>query len=168
MDAAVHAARHALPHWRALPANQRRDMMLRLCQLVKENAEQLARLQTIENAVPRMFASRFPEAAVDYLAYNAGWIDKIGGEVVTTWPTRAIDFTLDEPYGVVALFHGTHRSHPWAKCWARLLPQVIPWLLSLLNWRRSLLCALASWFWNPVSLRELSTWCLQGPWEGTP
>ena len=27
MDAAVHAARHALPHWRALPANQRRDMM---------------------------------------------------------------------------------------------------------------------------------------------
>jgi acyl-CoA reductase-like NAD-dependent aldehyde dehydrogenase len=50
-----------------------------------------------------MFASRFPEAAVDYLAYNAGWIDKIGGEVVTTWPTRAIDFTLDEPYGVVAV-----------------------------------------------------------------
>lgn len=103
MDAAVQAARHALPRWQALPPNERRDMMLRLCHLITENAEPLTALQILENAVPRMFASRFPQSAVDYLAYNAGWVDKIGGEVVPTWPSRGVDFTLDEPYGVVAV-----------------------------------------------------------------
>jgi len=103
MEAAVQAARQALSRWRALPAPQRRDMILRLCQLIAQNADQLAQLQTIENSVPWMFASKLPHAAVDYLTYNAGWVDKIGGDVVPTWPARAVDLALDEPYGVVAI-----------------------------------------------------------------
>jgi aldehyde dehydrogenase (NAD+) len=41
--------------------------------------------------------------AADFLRYNAGWADKLGGDVISTWPVRALDYSLDEPYGVVGL-----------------------------------------------------------------
>lgn len=34
---------------------------------------------------------------------STGWADKVGGEVVATWPAPAFDYTLDEPYGVVGV-----------------------------------------------------------------
>src|SRR5262245_18083666 len=98
IDAAVDAARQAFPRWRALPANQRRAMLLRLCQLIDDDAPRLAWLQIIESGVPQMLATRMPGAAVDYLAYNAGWIDKLGGDVAPTWPGPALDFVVNEPY----------------------------------------------------------------------
>src|SRR4051794_3679770 len=103
MSKAVSAARAALAGWRSIPANRRRDMMFRLGQLLLDHTDHLSTLQIIESAVPRQFASMFPELAADYLAYNAGWIDKIGGEVIPTWPCAAFDYTLEEPYGVVGI-----------------------------------------------------------------
>ena len=77
--------------------------MLRLGQLVMDNRDQLTELQTTESAVPRQFASKSPGCVADYLAYNAGWIDKIGGDVIPSWPRASLDYSLDEPYGVVAI-----------------------------------------------------------------
>ncbi|MGH3223746.1 MAG: aldehyde dehydrogenase family protein [Streptosporangiaceae bacterium] len=103
MDEAVAAARQAQARWQAMPADRRRDLMLRLAGLIKVNAERLTAMQILEAAVPRRFAGSFPNAAADFLAYNAGWADKLGGEVVGSWPARALDYTLDEPFGVVAV-----------------------------------------------------------------
>ncbi len=103
MDAAVRAAGAALDSWRATTGNVRRDLLLRLAELVERHATELSGLQTLENGCPRQFASVMPGVAVDHLRYNAGWADKIGGEIVPTWPIRAVDYTLDEPYGVIAL-----------------------------------------------------------------
>ncbi|MEH1123258.1 aldehyde dehydrogenase family protein [Micromonospora sp. CPCC 206061] len=100
---AVTRAREALPAWRAMPANQRRDLMLRLAALIEAEAEPLSQLQTLEIGLPCQLTRQMPAVAADYFRYNAGWLDKIGGEVVTTWPVRALDYTLDEPYGVVAI-----------------------------------------------------------------
>ena len=41
--------------------------------------------------------------AADSYEYFGGWTDKIGGEVVPTWPVQSLDYTIDEPYGVVAM-----------------------------------------------------------------
>ncbi|GIJ78837.1 Acyl-CoA reductase [Micromonospora phaseoli] len=103
MDAAVRAAGTALVGWRATAGNVRRDLLLHLAELVERHATELSGLQTLENGCPRQFASVMPTVAVDHLRYNAGWADKIGGAVVPTWPVRAVDYTLDEPYGVVAV-----------------------------------------------------------------
>src|SRR5437016_4507444 len=65
MNDAVGAARDASPAWRAMPANQRRDLMLHFSRLVIENAEELTALQITETALPRRFASMFPSAAAD-------------------------------------------------------------------------------------------------------
>jgi acyl-CoA reductase-like NAD-dependent aldehyde dehydrogenase len=100
---AVRAAGAALDGWRSTTPDRRRDLLLRLADLVVEDAERLARLQTVENAIPHQFTAAMPKAAADFLRYNAGWADKLGGGVVPAWPARALDYTVDEPYGVVAI-----------------------------------------------------------------
>jgi acyl-CoA reductase-like NAD-dependent aldehyde dehydrogenase len=102
IDQAVRTARQAWPTWRDLPANARRDALLRLADLIVADASRLYLLQSLEIGLPVQLARQLPQLAADYLRYYAGWCDKIGGEVVTTWPVRSLDYTLDEPYGVIA------------------------------------------------------------------
>ncbi|MGC5052466.1 aldehyde dehydrogenase family protein [Micromonospora sp. DT48] len=102
MSAAVAAARSALPRWWAMPPAGRRDALLRLADLIIEDAETLTELQVLEIGLPRQFAAATPQVAADFLRYNAGWIDKSGGEVVAGAVGHGWSHTLDEPYGVVA------------------------------------------------------------------
>jgi acyl-CoA reductase-like NAD-dependent aldehyde dehydrogenase len=103
IDRAVRAARDALPTWRGTTVDQRREALLRLAGLLRDNAAELGRLQTVENGTPACFAQLMPHVSADLLAYNAGWADKVGGEVIATWPAPALDYSLDEPYGVVGI-----------------------------------------------------------------
>lgn len=103
IDLAVAAARQAAPLWADMPRGERRDCMIRLAHLLRTNADELARLSMIDNGIPIAVQAYGPHVAADSLLYNAGWTDKIGGEVVATWPAPALDYTLDEPYGVVAV-----------------------------------------------------------------
>ena len=103
MDRAVTAARTALPGWRALPANRRRALLLKLADLMDANAAQLERLAVAENATMLGKAALFRMGATDSLRYYAGWADKIGGDVVPSWPVPAFDYAQYEPYGVVAI-----------------------------------------------------------------
>jgi acyl-CoA reductase-like NAD-dependent aldehyde dehydrogenase len=103
MDGAVGAAAAAGGRWRRLPASGRRDALLALGRLIARDAERLVPLQTLESGIPRQFAAPVPGAAADFFAYYAGWADKVGGEVIETWPVRALDYAREEPYGVVAV-----------------------------------------------------------------
>lgn len=103
MHEAVVAARRALPLWAGMPRDQRRDCLIRLAHLLRENAAELTRLSVIDNGIVVTTQQYGPHVAADLMLYNAGWTDKIGGEVITTWPGDALDYTLDEPYGVVAV-----------------------------------------------------------------
>jgi acyl-CoA reductase-like NAD-dependent aldehyde dehydrogenase len=103
IDRAVAAARGALPAWRATPADARRDCMLRLANLITQHAPELTQLNIVDNGTPAAIAGFAPAAAADLFTYNAGWMDKIGGDVVTTWPIPAFDYAVEEPYGVVGV-----------------------------------------------------------------
>ena len=103
IDAAVAAARQAAPLWAGMPRDQRRDCLIRLAHLLREHAAELTRLSVIDNGIVIATQQYGPHVAADLMLYNAGWTDKIGGEVVATWPGDALDYTLDEPYGVVAV-----------------------------------------------------------------
>lgn len=103
IDAAVAAARRAAPLWADMPRNERRDCLIRLAHLLQANAGPLARISTIDNGIPICTQQYGPHVAADSLLYNAGWTDKIGGDVIATWPAPALDYTLDEPFGVVAV-----------------------------------------------------------------
>ena len=103
IDAAVQAARAALPEWRSWTVDRRRDVMLRFAALVREHEEAIARLSVFENGTPTRQAQNFVPALADAFIYNAGWADKVGGDVIATWPVAALDYTLIEPYGVVGI-----------------------------------------------------------------
>lgn len=103
MDRAVKAARAAFKSWSKLPANQRRAHMLKFAQAIRDRADVLGRMMTAENGTVAGGRAWSVNWVADLFEYNAGWTDKIGGEVVTTYPGPAFDYTLDEPYGVIAV-----------------------------------------------------------------
>ncbi len=103
VDDAVKAARSALAGWRATPVDARRDMMLRLAELIRTHAFELGTLVTLDNGSPTMMAMAGPKAAADNFTYFAGWVDKVGGDVIPTWPAPALDYAIMEPYGVVGV-----------------------------------------------------------------
>lgn len=103
IDRAVQAARAALPAWRSMPADARRDAMLRLAGLIREHAEELATLVSLDNGSPFKNSISGPQMTIDNFTYFAGWADKVGGDVIPTWPAPALDYTLLEPYGVIGV-----------------------------------------------------------------
>jgi aldehyde dehydrogenase (NAD+) len=100
VDAAVEAARAALPIWRLLPPVERRRMIWRLADLIREHGDELITISMLECGVP----SNPTRAAVtaDWLEHNAGWAERVSGEVVPT-DAGVFDYTVREPVGVVAV-----------------------------------------------------------------
>jgi acyl-CoA reductase-like NAD-dependent aldehyde dehydrogenase len=103
IDAAVRAAREAGPRWRGLRGDERRALLAAAADLIVADSERLSGMLTLETGLPRQFAQAVPKTAADFLLYYAGWSDKRGGEVIDTWPAQALDYTLEEPYGTVAI-----------------------------------------------------------------
>lgn len=103
MDAAVRAARQAFSAWRQLSGDKRRDLLFRFADLVQARSAELCEIGTAENGIPRSKTVFHHWAAVDAFRYHAGWADKIHGELLPTWPNRGLDYSMPEPYGVVAI-----------------------------------------------------------------
>jgi acyl-CoA reductase-like NAD-dependent aldehyde dehydrogenase len=101
VDAAVSAARKAFPAWRALPGDQRRNLMFKLAGLIEQNSLQLAQLSTIENGSVIAATSYLGWDGAQKFRYFGGWADKIEGRTISTWTGPAHDYVSYEPYGVV-------------------------------------------------------------------
>ena len=102
VDDAVASARAAFPGWRRTPPAARRDLLLRLADLVAGAASELAALQSLEMGQPLRAARAGVGAAAEWFRYYAGWADKLDGLVAPVAPGAALDYTVPEPYGVVA------------------------------------------------------------------
>ena len=100
VDAAVTAAREALPAWRALPPHRRADLLDRLAGLLDSDREDAAALTAVDNGTP-VSALDPGRAAAQWTRYYAGWVDKLEGRVLPG-PGRGLDYVLREPYGVIA------------------------------------------------------------------
>jgi aldehyde dehydrogenase (NAD+) len=78
VDAAVKAARAALPAWSALPGTERAKYIFRIARRVQERARELAILETLDSGKP-IKESRdvdVPLVAAHFF-YYAGWADKL-------------------------------------------------------------------------------------------
>ncbi|PCD42155.1 hypothetical protein AU210_004689 [Fusarium oxysporum f. sp. radicis-cucumerinum] len=102
VDKAVRAARRALrnPAWRDLPATERGKLMNRLAELVEENRDILATIETWDNGKPYSvsFNEDITEVA-ETLRYYAGFADKVFGQVIETTGDK-FGYTIREPIGV--------------------------------------------------------------------
>lgn len=101
VDKAVAAAEKALPAWRRMSAMDRGRILLRLADLIEDNAEELARLESLDTGHPIRDSRMLdvPRTAATY-RYFGGMADKFQGEQI---PVEAgfLNYTLREPVGVV-------------------------------------------------------------------
>ena len=78
VDAAVAAARAALPHWAATSGADRAQVIFRLARLLAERSRELAVLETLDNGKPIAETRDFDiPQAVQHLFHHAGWADKL-------------------------------------------------------------------------------------------
>jgi acyl-CoA reductase-like NAD-dependent aldehyde dehydrogenase len=85
VEAAVHAARRAFDEgpWPRIDARERGRMMLRLCDLIEEEIDELAALEALDNGKPFSDARHGDiPPALDALRYCAGRADKIHGQTI--------------------------------------------------------------------------------------
>ncbi|ETN38625.1 uncharacterized protein HMPREF1541_06662 [Cyphellophora europaea CBS 101466] len=104
IDKAVAAARAAFgdPAWRELPNTDRGALMYKLADLIEENKEILATLDTWDNGKPYQVALNEDLAEVTgTIRYYAGWADKIHGSTIPTTGAK-FAYTLKQPIGVCA------------------------------------------------------------------
>ena len=104
VDDAVAAAREAFEAWRTWTPWQRRDVLVRLADLLERDRDELARLAVLDNGMTYGIAHYTATSVTDYTRYYAGWADKIEGRV-TSSPAhgRELAYTAPEPYGVVGI-----------------------------------------------------------------
>jgi aldehyde dehydrogenase (NAD+) len=102
VDKAVKAARAAFEGpWRKMRASERGRLLYRLADLIEANAEELARLETLDNGKPLSIAKAVDVAkTVACYRYFAGWADKVQGKTIPI-DGDFFCYTRHEPIGVV-------------------------------------------------------------------
>ncbi len=125
VDKAVEAARTAFnsKEWRNMSATGRGELLYKLADLIEQNIDELARLETLDNGKPLNSSYGDLKLVIACYRYYAGWADKVQGKTI---PINGPYFcyTRHEPVGVVG--------------------QIIPWNFPLLMQAWKLSPALAT------------------------
>lgn len=112
VELALDAAHAAFPAWSRTSATQRSNMLLKIADIVEQNLEYLATVETIDNgkAIRETMAADVPLVA-DHFRYFAGVI-RAEESTVAELDVNTVSMNIKEPIGVVA--------------------QIIPWNFPLL------------------------------------
>ncbi len=103
VDKAVQAARAAFDQgpWQKMNASERGRLLYRLAELIEENADELARIESLDNGKPFFVAKAVDVAkTVACYRYFAGWADKIQGKTIPI-DGDFFCYTRHEPIGVI-------------------------------------------------------------------
>ncbi|WP_440708903.1 aldehyde dehydrogenase family protein [Herbiconiux sp. YIM B11900] len=106
VDAAVAAARAALSkqEWAGLLPVQRAHLLFKLADAIEAHAEELARLETLDQGQPLGVSRSVSVAgAAEHFRYYAGWVTKIQGTTNPVSFPDTLHYTRREPVGVNAL-----------------------------------------------------------------
>ncbi|MEM8678242.1 MAG: aldehyde dehydrogenase family protein [Planctomycetota bacterium] len=123
VDRAAQAARKALDEgpWGRMDARERGRLMMRLAQLMRDDAATLTALETLDNGKPiRDSRAADLPLAIECIEYYAGLADKIQGDTIPV-NGNYFTYTRREPVGVAG--------------------QIIPWNFPML---------MAAWKWGPA------------------
>ena len=105
VDRAVKAARRAFEDsaWSRMRPVERERLMLKLADLIEQNAEELAQLESLDNGKPVFFARIVDVAGtVDFFRYMAGWATKVEGKTLDVSPGMPSETSSVFPSTLVA------------------------------------------------------------------
>lgn len=101
VDAAVAAARAAFPAWAATTPTERSNILLRIADLIEENLDYLAAIESMDNGKPiRETTNADIPLAMDHFRYFAGVLRAEEGSA-TMIDVDTMNIILKEPLGVV-------------------------------------------------------------------
>jgi aldehyde dehydrogenase (NAD+) len=100
IDQAARAAQQALAGWSGRPPVERSRILARISQLIREDLDELDRLERSETG--KLNARGEISYAADYFEYYAGVLRALTGDVIDIGP-QAHAFTRREPWGVVGV-----------------------------------------------------------------
>ena len=101
VDRAVLAASAAFPGWSGLGASARGRVLLRLADLIEGNADELARLESLDTGHPIRDSRNLDVArTAATFRYFGGMADKLQGDVIPVEP-GFLNYVVREPLGVV-------------------------------------------------------------------
>jgi aminomuconate-semialdehyde/2-hydroxymuconate-6-semialdehyde dehydrogenase len=103
IDDAVSAAKAAFPAWSRTPAAERSRLLLRLADLVEENLDELARMESIDNGKTLSLAKKLdiPRAVLNFRFFATAILHQSSEAHVTD--AAALNYALRQPLGVVGL-----------------------------------------------------------------
>lgn len=103
IDVAASAARKAFPAWSRMPVAERSRLLLRLGDLIEQNAEELAGLEARDGGKPITLARRLdiPRAAANFRFFATAILHSSSEAHVTD--AAALNYTLRQPIGVAGL-----------------------------------------------------------------
>jgi aldehyde dehydrogenase (NAD+) len=109
VDRAVRAARRAFDDgaWARMPAVERKEILQRVVDRIRAEADELLRIQALDNGIPVTFVENVvyqlsANIAADIFDHHAGWIDKLTGQTLPRHGgSDTFIYTLREPVGVV-------------------------------------------------------------------
>ena len=102
VDKAVEAARRAFPVWSKTPQGVRSQAVLKIAALLRENAKEIAMIDTIEHGTPAktaLFLAEDTPGWFDWAAYGAR---SLTGHTIPVSPDTLV-YLQREPIGVIAL-----------------------------------------------------------------
>jgi aminomuconate-semialdehyde/2-hydroxymuconate-6-semialdehyde dehydrogenase len=99
---AYEAAAQAFPAWSETSLQQRSEILGKIASLIKENLEQLAQAETIDNGKPLKLSTSLdiPRASYNF-RFFANAITQFASETHENTSKNVINFTLRQPIGVV-------------------------------------------------------------------
>ena len=102
VDRAVAAAEKAWETWRDKTPKDRMELLLKLADVIDENAEELARLESLNVGKPWWVAVDEPGVMSDNLRFFAGAARNLEGKAATEYVEGYTSMIRREPLGVVA------------------------------------------------------------------
>jgi aldehyde dehydrogenase (NAD+) len=121
VNAAVNSAKRALgSEWSQIKPSQRGRMLMKLADLVEQNAAHLAEMETRDSGKVYKDSLMQVGGTADYFRYYGGLADKIEGAVIPVSNANMLTFTRYEPFGVVAII--TPWNSPLSLMSAKLAP----------------------------------------------
>ncbi len=119
-EKAIQAAKLAFPEWKKTPAKERAIILRKWFHLILENADELAKILTMEQGKPLAEAKGEITYAASYIEWFSEEAKRVYGDIIPSHRKDTRIFVLKEPIGVVATIT------PWNFPSAMLARKVAP------------------------------------------
>ena len=102
VDRAATAARDAFPAWRDLPAAERKELLHRIADLIEQNADEIALLESLDTGQPIRFMNKAAVRGAQNFRFFADRCE--GARDGSSLPTEGfLNYTLRQPIGPVGV-----------------------------------------------------------------